>query len=44
MHSIAALQVEPFGFCTQTPPTQLKPVTQSAAVVQLVLHVVAPQT
>ena len=44
MHSIAALHVDPFVFCTQTPPKQLKPATQSEAAVQLVLHVVAPHT
>jgi hypothetical protein len=44
MHSIAAVHVDPFVFCRQTPPTQLKPVTQSELAVQLVLHVVVPQT
>jgi hypothetical protein len=44
MHSIADVHVDPFVFCTQTLPTQLKPATQSELPAQLVLHVVAPQT
>jgi hypothetical protein len=43
MHSAAVAQVAPFDFCVQTPPMQLYPDTQSAAVVQLVLQLVVPQ-
>lgn len=44
MHSAPVAQVAPFDFCVQTLPMQLYPATQSAAVVQLVLQLVAPQT
>jgi hypothetical protein len=44
VHSFAFVQVAPLGFCTQTLPTQLKPVTQSALVVQRVRQFVVPQT
>jgi len=42
-HSAPVAQVAPFDFCVQTLPMQLYPATQSAAVVQLVLQLVAPQ-
>jgi len=41
---LALVQVAPFAFCTQTLPTQLNPVTQSALVVQRVRQFVVPQT
>jgi hypothetical protein len=44
MHSAAVAHVAPFDFCVQTPPMQLYPATQSAAVAHVVLQFVAPQT
>lgn len=44
MHWPALVHAEPFGNCVQTLPMQLKPVTQSALVAQLVLQFVVPQT
>ncbi len=44
MHCIALVHTDPLGSCVQTLPMQLKPETQSAAVVQLVLQFVVPQT
>jgi hypothetical protein len=44
LHTVASAQAVPFSCCTQTLPTQLNPLTQSALVAQLVLQFVAPHT